>query len=283
MTDGMEHIDELFRSKLANAEVPAPTGVLETVQSNLASGASQHVVGQTASSIWSNAVGLKVVGMAAVIGLSIGGVIWLGNDEQKLVKTSPEKQKEEKGISLQVIESAPNIADSMIIESHSNVVKCSFGEPQKEEMTDLSEDQSIEVDRPPMEEMGPIVQVFRNKESRNNVKKDEAGEDEMEVQTFGLPEQLNVQNDVKPNVFTPNGDGMNDSFFVEIKSGEFQEMIVLNRAGMKVFGTTDGNRRWAGDHLGIPCAPGTYRVILKTKNKNSQQPEVDQWVLNLIR
>jgi gliding motility-associated-like protein len=283
MTDGMEHIDELFRSKLANAEVPAPNGVMEALQSNLASGASQHVVSQSASSVWSSAIGLKVAGIAAVVGLSIGGVIWLGNDEQKPVKTSPEKQKEEKGISLEVIESAPKITDSMLIESRSNVIKYSFGDPQKEEMTDLSEDQSIEVYRPPMEEMGPIVQIYRNNESRNNVKKVEVEEEEMEVQTFGLPDQMNAYNDVKPNVFTPNGDGINDSFFVELNTAEFVELVVLNRAGMKVFGTTDKNRKWAGDHLGMPCSPGSYRVILKTKNSKTQVSEGDQWVLNLIR
>ncbi len=279
----MEHIDELFRSKLANAEVPAPTGIMEAVQSNLASGASQHVVSQSASAIWSSAIGLKVAGIAAVVGLSIGGVIWLGNDEQKPVKTSPEKQKEEKGISLQVIESAPKITDSMVIESHTNVIKYSFGDAQKEEMTDLSEDQSIEVDRPPMEETGPTIQIFRNNESRNNVKKVEVEEEEMEVQTFGLPDQMNAYNDVKPNVFTPNGDGINDSFFVELNTAEFVELVVLNRAGMKVFGTTDKNRKWAGDHLGMPCSPGSYRVILKTKNTKTQMLEGDQWVLNLIR
>jgi hypothetical protein len=35
--------------------------------------------------------------------------------------------------------------------------------------------------------------------------------------------------------------------------------------------------------LGIPCSAGTYKVILKTKNKKTQVSEGDQWVLNLIR
>ena len=56
-----------------------------------------------------------------------------------------------------------------------------------------------------------------------------------------------------PNVFTPNGDGLNDDFRVEIQDTEFQ-ILIMNRYGQKMFSSNDPNFQWTGDG----ASTGTY-------------------------
>ncbi len=89
-----------------------------------------------------------------------------------------------------------------------------------------------------------------------------------------------------PNVFTPNGDGANDTFIITIKppeednpgraggtgSGNYQpindyyisnEIVIFNRWGNKVFEATDYNNDWDGSNL----PDGTYFYVLKCEGK----------------
>jgi gliding motility-associated-like protein len=281
MTEGLEHIDELFRSKLSDAQVSAPSGMMETVQNQLTTGASQQAVVQSTSTFWGGALGLKIAGVTAIVGISIGGVFWMGDDELKQVKTSPEKKEEIKEILMPEKLVAPKVGNSDTLGVNIETIDCRFGEPALDEV--VEDDVEELVDYYPASNVQESIPVRDMSESRINVTNESFEKFEDMVQIEWSNKELDADNDVKPNVFTPNGDGINDSFFVELNSADFMELVVLNRAGMKVFGTTDKNRKWAGDHLGIPCSTGTYRVILKSKNRKTQEAEGDQWVLNLIR
>jgi gliding motility-associated-like protein len=281
MTEGLEHIDELFRSKLSDAQVSAPSGMMEAVQNQLTTGASQQAVVQSTSTFWGGALGLKIAGVTAIVGISIGGVLWMGDDELKQVKTSPEKKEEIKEILTPEKLVAPKVGNSDTFGVNIETIDCRFVEPTLDEV--VEDDVEELVDYYPASNVQESIPVRDRSESRINVKNEsfEKFEDMVQIEWSNI--ELDADNDVKPNVFTPNGDGINDSFFVELNSADFMELVVLNRAGMKVFGTTDKNRKWAGDHLGIPCSAGTYRVILKSKNRKTQEAVGDQWVLNLIR
>ncbi|MEZ4938374.1 MAG: gliding motility-associated C-terminal domain-containing protein [Crocinitomicaceae bacterium] len=66
-----------------------------------------------------------------------------------------------------------------------------------------------------------------------------------------------------PNVVTPNGDGINDVFFVEF---EFNKMMIMNRWGEVVFETNDMNTHWDGKDLqGKPVADGVYFYIIEAE------------------
>ena len=71
-----------------------------------------------------------------------------------------------------------------------------------------------------------------------------------------------------PNVFTPNGDGINDRFVIKgIENCEKRQLEVRNQAGNIVFQSSQYENDWAGDN----CPDGTYRYRFIFSNRNISQ------------
>ena len=74
-----------------------------------------------------------------------------------------------------------------------------------------------------------------------------------------------------PNVFTPDGDGLNDNFNVESKSLRFISVEIFSRSGIKVysfFGEGERLRGWEGwdgnvNKSSIKASPGVYFYIIR--------------------
>ena len=66
-----------------------------------------------------------------------------------------------------------------------------------------------------------------------------------------------------PNVFTPNGDGMNDEFRVVYRSIKEFHCWVYNRWGHKVYEWTDPSKGWDGTIGGRPAAEGAYYYVIR--------------------
>jgi gliding motility-associated-like protein len=69
-----------------------------------------------------------------------------------------------------------------------------------------------------------------------------------------------------PNAFTPDGDGINDTFGILTKAGKeyVVEMQIWNRWGQLVFSSRDGQARWDGSHKGRPAPADeyAYRIVV---------------------
>ncbi|MBT8234120.1 MAG: gliding motility-associated C-terminal domain-containing protein, partial [Bacteroidia bacterium] len=61
-----------------------------------------------------------------------------------------------------------------------------------------------------------------------------------------------------PNMFTPNGDMLNDFFKVESNFVEEQEVIIYNRWGEEVYKSSDINARWDGTFEGRELPPDVF-------------------------
>ncbi len=80
------------------------------------------------------------------------------------------------------------------------------------------------------------------------------------------PSELHI-----PNVFTPDGDGLNDNFMVESKSLRSISMEVFSRSGLRVYSfhaTGDFLRGWTGwdgnvNSSSVKAAPGVYFYVIK--------------------
>ncbi|WP_316824871.1 gliding motility-associated C-terminal domain-containing protein [Pedobacter miscanthi] len=78
-----------------------------------------------------------------------------------------------------------------------------------------------------------------------------------------------------PNVFTPNGDGKNDTFYLEnLESFEFNELTVINRWGSTVY----QSNRYLNDWTAPGLSDGTYFYVVKVKNGNSDWLEYKGYI-----
>jgi gliding motility-associated-like protein len=69
---------------------------------------------------------------------------------------------------------------------------------------------------------------------------------------------------VIPNIFSPNGDGINDSFFITHNGFKDFHIDIFNRWGQKLYSSDAANFAWDGkDTNGQYVSDGTYYFILK--------------------
>ncbi|HEY4799282.1 MAG TPA: PKD domain-containing protein, partial [Bacteroidia bacterium] len=75
-----------------------------------------------------------------------------------------------------------------------------------------------------------------------------------------------------PNVFTPNGDGKNDMFYIPgVCPGEKYSLQIFDRWGTLMFSTTLRNNGWDGRNTsGVEASNGTYYYVVKIDNSNGQ-------------
>lgn len=73
---------------------------------------------------------------------------------------------------------------------------------------------------------------------------------------------------VIPNVFSPNGDGVNDEFLIDQLPVEFT-FHIYNRWGEVVFSSSEKSHVWKGKNkLGLPVSDGVYFYSLSTLDKD---------------
>lgn len=62
-----------------------------------------------------------------------------------------------------------------------------------------------------------------------------------------------------PNMISPNGDGVNDQFYIESQIGaELRWLRIYDRWGEMIFNTSDFNEKWDGTFRGQALTPGVY-------------------------
>jgi gliding motility-associated-like protein len=91
------------------------------------------------------------------------------------------------------------------------------------------------------------------------------------VITVEMPSKLDV-----PNVFTPNGDGSNDVFFLKVANLTDISANIFDRWGNKVYESTSstGNIAWDGTGMsGKELPAGTYFYVIKATGKDGMAYE----------
>jgi gliding motility-associated-like protein len=95
-----------------------------------------------------------------------------------------------------------------------------------------------------------------------------------------------------PNVFTPNGDGMNDVFLVKTQSLESLSIKIFNRWGKKIFKWEASNIQssdftyehlvWDGTIGGSKASPGVYFYVIDARGRDGQDHQKNGFV-HLLR
>lgn len=89
-----------------------------------------------------------------------------------------------------------------------------------------------------------------------------------------------------PNSFTPDDDGLNDSWFPSYSpsiSEEGFQVQIFNRWGELIFDAIDFSNTWDGTFKGSQCQVGTYTYRISYKLKYSEEREVVVGHVSLIR
>ncbi len=73
-----------------------------------------------------------------------------------------------------------------------------------------------------------------------------------------------------PDAFTPNGDGLNDSFGVKGEGIQNFTLSIFNRWGEEVFESTNPKQQWDGMYKGKPAEGGTYVYRFLAAGKGSK-------------
>ncbi len=74
-----------------------------------------------------------------------------------------------------------------------------------------------------------------------------------------------------PNVFTPNGDNLNDTYGIESKFIKEFEMIIFNKWGEGVFQTNDINARWDGRYRNGVAPSGEYTMKIVATDQRKRK------------
>lgn len=80
-----------------------------------------------------------------------------------------------------------------------------------------------------------------------------------------------------PNIFTPNGDGSNDLFFLKATNQEEISMTIIDRWGKTVYTitSTTGNIEWDGTNQnGKDVADGVYTYTIKTRGTDGVEKDL---------
>ena len=293
-------IKHLFRDKLQSHEVMPSKAVWSNVSSSLGHSAA------SASSIGASSI-LKIA--AVVVGVSTVGVVsylYMNSEDsntkanKKIVlqdevldePTSSEtisvpqntEQKEPVKNSETVLQLQPEseISDKAIRESQpesfnsqeSLPVSPSFDNQANTEVQDAPKtletvsEVTSELPIASVEQITPSSQV-------NIVEVEETPQDEHFTDEI-TGEDNAMSNSVEevivlPNIFTPNGDRVNDVFMIEMTEKLEFQIIVLNAKNQTVFKSNDANFEWDGTMLnGEPAPAGNYLYYFSAKDLNGK-------------
>lgn len=88
---------------------------------------------------------------------------------------------------------------------------------------------------------------------------------------------------VFPTAFSPNGDGLNDTFFPVFEEINDYEIVITNKKSQVVFESKDINAAWDGTNLlGEPCLPDVY-IWKVTARYGKQELFIETGTVTLIR
>ena len=83
-----------------------------------------------------------------------------------------------------------------------------------------------------------------------------------------------------PNLITPNGDGANDKWIIDLKEFPDGNLIIFNRWGEVVYENSAYDNTWDGTYKGKALDDGTYYFVMKVPSLNNK---IYKSAINIIR
>jgi gliding motility-associated-like protein len=74
-----------------------------------------------------------------------------------------------------------------------------------------------------------------------------------------------------PNSFTPDGDGLNDEFFIKGFGISKVTLKIYDRWGEKIYSSGEQDQAWDGSFRGVPCRAGIYNWVVEYSLPNGRR------------
>jgi gliding motility-associated-like protein len=246
-----DKIKDLFSEKLVNHEAQVRPELWKAVSAKVA---ATTAAGSTATvSVFSK---ILMIGFSAAA-LVTGIYLLSGEEEKEMNEVATNKP-----VLINNKEEISPVSDQEVITEEREIIKKNQ-EPEQTNFVDIVpvDTFTIKPNYTPLKERKAEVKQEVKTENKENLNKevipnvtDEANHD------TSSKENKNV-NITLPNVFSPNGDGQHDEFFIDLSSLALTDfnLIIMNRSNKVVYTTKDVDFRWAGlDMSGQIVEAGTY-------------------------
>ncbi len=270
-----DYIKELFSEKLSNHEVPVRSDLWSGIQSQIGNSAASTVVAKGISSSLKWMIG--IASSVVVIGIAV------------LISSSPEDRKEQQKVSVSQNKGIENIKEEIETGVKSGVkitnvreensAHAVFPVPQAELPSSNYLDEWISREKQSNDLDNSVIGVSQSKdETIPNPKVTESNSGVVTASvTVSNPKPIGVKafEDGKieefVNVFTPNGDGMNDVFFLNAENLKDFTIRIFNEKDQLVFQSTDKDFKWFGiGASGNMVESGNYGYVIFATDLNGK-------------
>ncbi len=291
--NNISEFDQFFKQQLEGASATPPAGVWESVSSSLASGAPTAAVVKTA--MWLK-VSAAIIATAAIV---VTTVVMTTQKENTVKVEVPANQVETNGlVKIEDANEAPSEQNQAIV---SEVATSNKAVPSKNNTPVApSQDQAKPVVLAPIQleetntkplDFTPSLEFLKEMEKPAEQKpaeikviiKDTAEQPYVHAKESFVAKKADSAYIFIPDVVTPNGDGLNDEYLIDIKGEESVKIIVRDIKNTKLFETSNKYIPWnciMPNGEGYP--EGTYfvTVVYKFPNLNPVKKTI---TLKLIR
>lgn len=300
-------IDQLLSAKMDGYRAEPPANVWDSIQADLQTTGFSNVAEPASNTIISAAKSIstftKVVMVAGT--LSVGSIAYYFLSEETVVQPITEITKEATTASIGL-----NQKDEMEVQSLDKKKEVaqnkSIALESSNKTTQDLKPTSIESETqhaPVQTNVGTIEDLISKLESPKESNKNEQLPGSKENEALSRPaneteESLELLNEVQNNadftenrqpkfynVISPNGDGKNDSWFVEIEEIAEYHLSIYDFKGQLVFESDKVNEHWNGENTrtGELCSTGKFAFVLNYRYKNETKMNTNQGLIMLFR
>ena len=273
--DKRDNFEELFQKGLQNHGSPVNERIWENVSSNLVSSTSAGFLG---SGAFKTILFVSLSAVSVVTGLLV-------------FRSYKEKEPailEDKTESIKKTEVRTEIQDSLLpieenistTNSNNNINLKESNKNHSLENTQQGND-NLPVEDPKMDKAQPVLIVQERAAASENDNLLASEDDNSQEQILSQNQEEQTESQIEktesnivlllPNIFTPNNDGSNDYFELNLEELHDISFVVMDQDGNIVYTTNQTSIQWNGNSmLGDKLPAGTYLYIVTGKDKEEK-------------
>jgi gliding motility-associated-like protein len=298
----INEFDNLFKEGLENTIATPPNGIWENLSSQIGANASKTIGKSILTK--SSSVFVKTFIITAVASVSVAVIYQLSNSSSSQAKEIAESPK---AIEFNTTESIhlndekidteiaiPKELDNKpIVNLQKDRVISTKGIVHNDKSLDIKTTETIQIDKKNESFVFTVPKNLENKinndtsnQTINKTSYDIEKDNDDEIDDNDITSSTVDKDTIYkffPNVITPNNDGINDVYRVDIKGELSFYLSIFNDRMEKIFETKNKNKAWECKLPNGDDAPsGTYYVIIKYQLKNESE-KIEKIKLNLLR